>query len=96
MIQKKSSHDPYAALRIKDFLFFLNTRFFLTLAILMQSVIVSWQIYDITHNKLALGLICLAEAIPFIIVSLFSGHVADSINRKLIIMVYLGLYILTR
>ena len=53
-------HDPFAALRIKEFLFFLNTRFFLTLAIQMQSVIVAWQIYHITHDKLALGLIGLA------------------------------------
>lgn len=95
MLQSTNTHDPFAALRIKDFLFFLNTRFFLTLAILMQSVIVSWQIYDITHNKLALGLICLAEAIPFIIVSLFSGHVADSINRKLIITISISFLILS-
>lgn len=95
MPQTNITHDPFAALRIKDFLFFLNTRFFLTLAILMQSVIVSWQIYDITHDKLALGLICLAEAIPFIIVSLFSGHIADSISRKLIIMVSISFLILS-
>lgn len=95
MPQKNIAHDPFAALRNKDFLFFLNTRFFLTLAILMQSVIVSWQIYDITHDKLALGLICLAEAIPFIIVSLFSGHVADTISRKLIIMVSISFLILS-
>ncbi len=95
MQQANNIHDPFAALRIKDFLFFLNTRFFLTLAILMQSVIVSWQIYDITHDKLALGLICLAEAIPFIIVSLFSGHVADSISRKLIIMISISFLILS-
>lgn len=95
MQQINKIHDPFAALRVKDFLFFLNTRFFLTLAILMQSVIVSWQIYDITHDKLALGLICLAEAIPFIIVSLFSGHIADSISRKLIIMVSISFLILS-
>jgi MFS family permease len=61
----------------------------------MQSVIVSWQVYEITHDKLALGLICIAEAIPFIVVSLFSGHVADIISRKLIIMVSISLLILS-
>jgi MFS family permease len=90
-----SKHDPFAALRIKEFLFFLNTRFFLTLAIQMQSVIVSWQIYEITHDKLALGLIGLSEAIPFIIISFFSGHVADIVSRKLIIMVSVSLLIVS-
>ncbi len=90
-----SKHDPFAALRIKEFLFFLNTRFFLTLAIQMQSVIVSWQIYEITHDKLALGLIGLSEAIPFIIISFFSGHIADIVSRKLIIMVSVSLLIVS-
>jgi MFS family permease len=87
-------HDPFAALRIKEFLFFLNTRFFLTLAIQMQSVIVGWQVYEITKDVLALGMIGLAEAIPFIAVSLFSGHVADNFNRKHIIIVFTSLLIL--
>lgn len=91
MSPKKSTHDPYAALRIKEFLFFLNTRFFLTLAVQMQSVIVGLQIYKITNDELALGMIGLAEAIPFIIVSFFSGHVADTVNRKLIIIVSVSL-----
>ena len=95
MPQTNIKHDPFAALRIKEFMFFLNTRFFLTLAIMMQSVIVSWQIYDITHDKLALGLICLAEAIPFILVSLFSGHLADVISRKLIILISMAFLLLS-
>ena len=93
MQETNTKHDPFAALRIKEFLLFLNTRFFLTLAIQMQSVIVAWQIYHITHDKLALGLIGLAEAIPFLATSLFSGHVADTLNRKLIILVSISLLI---
>src|ERR1017187_6337124 len=87
----QSKHDPFAALRIKEFLFFLSTRFFLTLAISMQGVIVGWQIYAYTKDVLTLGLIGLAEAIPFIIVSLFSGHVADTYNRKYILIVFTSL-----
>ena len=87
-------HDPFAALRVKEFLFFLNTRFFLTLAIQMQSVIVGWQIYQYTKDVLALGLIGLAEAIPFIVVSLFAGHVADTFNRKHIIILFTSLLII--
>ena len=93
--KETTKYDPFAALRIKEFLFFLNTRFFLTLAIQMQSVIVGWQVYKITHNYLALGMIGLSEAIPFIAVSFFSGHVADTINRKLIILVSVSLLLIS-
>lgn len=89
----KIKHDPFAALRIKEFIFFLSSRFFLTLAIQMQSVIVGWQIYKYTKDVLALGMIGLAEAIPFIIVSLFAGHVADVVNRKYIIILATSLLI---
>jgi MFS family permease len=81
-------HDPYAVLRIKEFNFFLITRFFLTMGIQLQSVVVGWQIYELTHDVVSLGMIGLAEAIPFIIVSFFSGHVADTFNRKWIVLIF--------
>ena len=85
-IQKK--HDPFAVLRVKEFNFFLANKFFFTLGIQMQSVIVGWQIYALTKDVFALGMIGLAEAIPFIAVSLFSGHVADHFDRKKIILLF--------
>ena len=52
----------------------------------MQSIIVGWQVYELTKDPLALGLVGLAEAIPFIAVALYAGHVADRNNRKMIIL----------
>ena len=60
----------------------------------MQSVIVGWQVYDLTHDALSLGLIGLSEAIPFLTVALFAGHVADIINRKFIISIAATVYVL--
>jgi len=60
----------------------------------MQSVIIGWQVYDLTHDALSLGLIGLSEAIPFLTVALFAGHVADIINRKLIIAIAATIYVL--
>ncbi|HYG51640.1 MAG TPA: MFS transporter [Flavobacteriales bacterium] len=91
----KTRPDPFAALRIRDFVLFMITRFFLTLGIQMQSVIVGWQVYEYTKDVLALGMIGLAEAIPFIITSLFSGHVADTVNRKKIILVAVSLLLVS-
>ncbi len=52
----------------------------------MQSVIVGWQIYQLTHDALSLGMIGMAEAIPYISVALFAGHIADRVDRKKIIL----------
>ncbi len=93
-MKENTKHDPFAVLKIKEFNFFLVNKFFLTIGIQMQSVIVGWQVYELTDNVLALGMIGLAEAIPFIAVSLFSGHVADRFNRKRIILLFTFLLVL--
>jgi MFS family permease len=87
-----SSHDSYAALRFREFNFFVAARFLLTVAIQIQSTVVGWQIYDLTKDALSLGLIGLAEAIPFMSVILYAGHLADLINRKKIIILSLMAY----
>ncbi len=51
-------------LQNKEYRFFLSTRVLLTLALQIQNVMVSWQIFKLTNDPLSLGLIGLAEAIP--------------------------------
>lgn len=86
MFSASPSHDPYAALRNKEFTIFLAARFLLNFSIHIQSVIVGWQVYQITNDPFSLGLIGLAEAIPAIGIALFGGHMADTFNRKSIIL----------
>src|SRR5919107_4287875 len=74
-------HDPYAALRVLNFRWFVASLMAMTIATQIQAVVVAWQIYDLTHDPLSLGLIGLAEAVPFIGVALFAGHVADRRTR---------------
>jgi MFS family permease len=81
-----NSDDAYAALRIHNFRRFVIARFLLTFAIQMQSVIVGWQVYALTHDALSLGLIGISEVIPFFCVALFAGHAADIISRKKLIL----------
>lgn len=72
----------------KDFLSFVFLRLFLTLGIQMQMSTISLQIYyEYTKDEFMLGLIGLAEAIPFILFSFYSGYLADKLNRKIIIYV---------
>src|SRR3989338_10396131 len=91
---KKTNGDAYAVLKIREFVLFISARFFVTLGIQMQSVIVGWQVYEITKDPLSLGLIGLAEIIPFFGIALFGGHIADLFDRRKIILfsvfTYLG------
>jgi len=86
--------DAYAVLKIKEFRLFLSARFVITVAVQMQSIIVGWQIYEMTKDPFSLGLIGLSEAIPFIIMAFFSGHIADTFNRRSIILSSLFVYML--
>src|SRR5579859_7310340 len=74
--------DPYAALRVPDFRRFIVFLGAQTLATMMQGVAVGWQLYLVTHDPLALGLVGLAEAVPFIGFALPAGHLADRVDRR--------------
>jgi MFS family permease len=79
------SGDAFAVMHVKNFRFFLSYRVLMTMASLMQSVIVGWQIYDLSHNVLWLGFIGLVEVIPQVSISLFAGHYIDLWNRRKIV-----------
>jgi MFS family permease len=85
MIDVKKT-DAYAALRLPEFRNFQLSRFAFTFAIQLAETILGWKVYEITHDKLALGLIGLSEALPFIITALYAGHVADTYNRYKIVL----------
>ena len=68
-MEQKEKKDAYAALKIGAFRNFQLSRFMLTFAVQMAETIIAWKIYELTHDKLALGLLGLSEALPFIITS---------------------------
>lgn len=74
--------DPYAALRVPDFRRFIGFLAAQTLATMMQGVAVGWQLYAVTHDPLSLGLVGLAEALPFVGFALPAGHLADRVDRR--------------
>jgi MFS family permease len=79
--------DPYAALRFAEFRYFISVQFLFTIAILMQEVVIGYEIYEITHDPLSLGFVGLAEAIPYISLVLFGGYFADKKDKKKIISI---------
>jgi MFS family permease len=74
-------------LKHKEFRWFVLARFFLTLAIQLQMSTINLQIYyEYSKEEIMLGMIGLTEALPFIATSFFSGHLADIINRRKILL----------
>jgi MFS family permease len=90
----KGPESPFEVLKLKEFRLYIIQRFFFTMAMRMIGTVVMWQMYLITKDPLALAFIGLSEAIPAILLSLYSGHVVDkSDNRKLMLTCVL-LYVL--
>ena len=82
----------YRVLYLRDFRFFITARFLFTFGVQMQAVVVGWQVYEYTRDAWALGLIGLAEALPFLVTGLIGGHVSDTVERKKVILVAVSLY----
>ena len=83
-------HDAYVALRHRNFRWYILSLFTMTLGSQLQAVVVGWQVYTITRDPLSLGLIGLAEALPFIAVALPAGYVADRWNRRTVAVLALA------
>jgi MFS family permease len=80
-------HDPYASLRIPNFRRILASYGLASMAREGQMVVVGWQVYDATRDPLSLGLVGLSEALPFIAVALYAGHIADRLSRRTIAVI---------
>ncbi len=61
----------------------LGFRVLLVLAYQITAVVVGWHIYQLTHDPWSLGLVGLAEAIPYFCCALFAGYAVDHYSRRL-------------
>ncbi|MBE2271997.1 MAG: MFS transporter [Anaerolinea sp.] len=75
-------HDPYAALRFRDFRLLIIGRLVAQVGEMMVSVGVGWELYERTGDAFALGLVGLVQVIPVILLSLPSGYIVDRYDRK--------------
>jgi MFS family permease len=68
--------------RKRDFAFFQVGRFLSTAAMLVQSVAIGWQIYDMERTPLALGLVGLCQFVPMFLFTLPAGELADRFDQR--------------
>ena len=86
-----TDNNSFLAFRQIDFRRFIFSKFMLTLALQIQFVVLSWQVYEITKDPLSLGLLGLAEAIPAVGLALYGGYVSDRNDRRSILVKVIAL-----
>ncbi|MCM2337852.1 MAG: MFS transporter [Lysobacter sp.] len=71
-----------AVLRNPAFLGLLGYRLLAMLSYQIVAVTVGWHVYELTRDTLSLGLIGLAEVVPYIAFALFAGYAVDHLPRR--------------
>ena len=69
-------------MRVPAFARLMGYRLLTILSYQVVAVAVGWQVYEITHDPLQLGLIGLAEVIPYFCVAPFAGYLVDHLPRR--------------
>ncbi|WP_119303261.1 MFS transporter [Dongia deserti] len=87
MMRGRGWGPDLAALRHRDFAFYVSANFLTTIALQVQATALAWQIYAITEDPFQLGLVGLAEFLPAALLALPAGHLADRIDRRLLILI---------
>ena len=81
------AHDPYAALRHRDYRFLLAGSILASIGSEIQAVAVGWELWQRTHDAAALGYVGLAQFLPVLLLSLPAGHFTDRHSRKGLLIV---------
>jgi len=83
---EKAAHETLAVLRQGNFVLYVTSRFFTGAALTLMRATIAWHIFDLTGSAFHLGLVGLAQFVPTLVLSLPAGAVADSYDRRRIIM----------
>lgn len=71
----------HPALRYRDFNLLAFGRFCGTAGVQMLSVAIGWQVYDLTQDPFALGMVGLSQFLPALLLALHAGQLADQLDR---------------
>ena len=80
-------HDPYAALRFRDYRMYSAGWMVSVIGRQVQDVAVGYELYHRTNSKLALGWVGLSQAIPLLLLALPAGQLADRFDRRRILII---------
>jgi MFS family permease len=78
------THDPYRALRHRDYRLLLSAGILASIGGEIQAVAVGWELYDRTGDPAALGLAGLLQFLPVLLLALPAGYAADHYSRRVL------------
>jgi Na+/melibiose symporter-like transporter len=85
--QLERQHDPYAALRIRLYRFYILSYFVAVVGGQVQAAAIDWELYSRTNSALMLGMMGLVQFLPIALLSLPAGQAADVFDRRRILIV---------
>lgn len=80
------AHDPYAAIRERNYRLFVGGWVFASAGLQMQGTALAWEIYERTGDPLALGFVGVARALPVLLLALPAGQVVDLLDRRKVLI----------
>lgn len=93
MSEQSQRHDPYAALRLPEFRYFIAGRFVFIMGLRMTGTVIGWWVYLLTGSPLALGLVGLSEVIPAVSLALYAGQYIDRNEKRQLLLRCILLYL---
>lgn len=84
--------DTYAALRHPPFAWFLSSRVALIVGNQLSTTAVGWEIWQRARDPMLLGLVGLVQIVPFFVLALWTGRLADRADRRRILLFTQGLH----
>jgi len=91
--EESNRHDPYSALRLPEFRYFIAGRFVFIMGLRMTGTVIGWWGYLLTGSPLALGLVGLSEVIPAVSLALYAGQYIDRNEKRKLLLRCILLYL---
>ncbi|MBI5864971.1 MAG: MFS transporter [Planctomycetes bacterium] len=79
-------HDPFAALRVRNYRLFAAGWLPAVIGLQMQATALGWEVYERTHDAFLLGCIGLARALPTFLLALPAGRLIDLLDRRRVLI----------
>jgi MFS family permease len=81
------SDAPPTIYRQRDFVFFISSRFLSTVAMMVQSVAIGWQVYNIENTPFSLGMVGLCQFLPMFLFTLPAGEISDRFDQRRVLAI---------
>jgi MFS family permease len=83
----QDAHDPYAALRQRDYCLLLSSNVLAATSAEVQFTVVEWEIFERTKSLELMGYGGLAQFLPLLLLALPAGQLADRFSRKYLLLI---------